>query len=100
MMNVVYVFIGLIILCLIVLMIKIKDVGVRYDKAKKNIDPQHKGKYAVQFAGTDAMALIPYPIKDNSPELMEYVSNYNKLTKLFWVLCAVGILFLIFHIIK
>lgn len=95
MINLLYICAAFVVIYLIVLLIQIKNTGVVYDKAKRNIDVQHKGKYAVQFAGTDAMALIPYPIKDANPELKEHVTKYNNLTKRFWIICSFGIVLLV-----
>ena len=82
---------------LIVISIKITKAGFLYDteRKKKNLEYKldHSGLKDFNMLGHFK---IPWFIEDKDPNLMQYVSKYNRLTKVFWISFVIGIPLIIY----
>ena len=81
---------------LLVLIFRVAMAGLAYDNEKKKINKIYKGDHS----GINPGVLwghfkIPWTITDLDPKMTKYVTNYNRLTRLFWASNLIGIPLLI-----
>ena len=87
-----------ILIYLIVLIIRVVIAGFIYDVEKKKIDRNYDGNHSFGKIG-GAMPghfVIPWPIIDNDPNITQYVTKYNRLTKTFGISILIGVPLMIY----
>jgi len=83
---------------LVTLIIRIAIAGYSYDTEKKKIDKDYNENHSAGKFGKAMFGhfIIPCPIHDNDPEMVNHVTRYNKLTKTYWVSILIGVPLLIY----
>lgn len=86
-----------ILIYLLILIFRVAMAGFAYDNEKKKISRIYKGDHSgVKSGGMWGHFKIPWTITDLDPKMTQYVTKYNRLTKIFWGSYLIGIPLLIY----